>query len=295
MTSSILPPAGLCVRGWVVTCDATLRDVLRTRQVEVAYLASDALTQNLDLSPKDLKRFDRQSLLLQQVLLLAGVRGWPPELRERIPVHVAVGPAQTDLQALRRWASRVDQTGPLPMVQPAQAVGLLPNTPLSLLSISHDLHGESGVWAGLAEAGCQALMAGVLSMTTDNIDQVLILAVSNPDNFFVRQVWRRGYVPEPSAMLEVAVALRITRAPDEGVRWRGFRSDPAAAPALTGAGAALQTGSATGGFETEFAALPDALTATPALALACLASVPGRALVPTPDGRVWEFTTGDRG
>ena len=133
-----------------------------------ACLPADRLAEGLGLEPRELRLFDRQGLLLLQAL--RRTEGSPAAFsrdeRAAMPVHLAVGPARTELEVMRRWARRLSPGEPLPTVQPAAAVGLLPNTPLSLLSIHGDLTGEGAVWAGFSEAGFHAL-AGVTQALVD--------------------------------------------------------------------------------------------------------------------------------
>ena len=280
------------VRGWVVTTDPQVAAWGAERGLTLRQLAKEELATGLALNPKEIRRFDRQSLLLLHVLHLAGVPGWPEPMRHQVPVQLAVGPAQTDLPALHRWGARVEPAEALPMVQPAQAIGLLPNTPLSHLSIACGLRGEASVWAGFADAGCRAVAAASLYLCDQSREQVLILAVSSPDNYFVRQVFERGFASPPEQMSEVAVALMLTHSSSEPclshIR-QHLSSAAAATKGLPGVPAhSIQT---SGGLRFS---IPDCLTATPLLGLSALAAQaePASLIISTPEGFEWQFDLG---
>ncbi|MBF0501032.1 MAG: hypothetical protein HQM09_12915 [Candidatus Riflebacteria bacterium] len=169
-----------------------------------------------DFTPKDLKFLDRQTALLYLTThdLLANC----PDLdRARSAVHAAVGPARTDPDAMYRWAARippdsaepVTQAQSLPMIQPAGAIGLLPNTPLSWLSIKLGLTGDCGVWAGFEDAGFAALSAARDAISCEAASQALVAAVSSPDNYFVLDGFKRGFHSPICAPVEIGVALHL--------------------------------------------------------------------------------------
>lgn len=282
---------GLSFRPWVVTPDAALGDWLSAHRISFEPASSSSLADGLELNPKDLKRFDRQSLLLMRLLRLAGVRDWSAEDRERIPVQTAVGPAQTDRDALVRWGRRVEPSEPLPMVQPAQAVSLLPNTPLSLVSIAFGLRGEGAVWAGFAEAGCRALLSGMTSILDGRTDQALVLGVSSPDNYFVKQVWQRGFHSLQQPPCEVAVAILLGASDAPGRLCRVSQTAPEAFAPMAVHDSSSRLISRLSPDVSEV--LPEGLTTTPLLGLASLAADPqgGQLSVPVADGHRWQFST----
>lgn len=275
----------------VVTTSPNVRDWLNERGFSPLRLPVDNPAQGLALSPRDARRYDRQTLLLMQVLHLMEADAWLETQRENMPVQLAVGPAQTDLQALLRWSARVTEQEPLPMVQPAQAIGLLPNTPLSHLSIAFGLKGEPMVWAGLQEAGCRALASSLLLMNDENTDEVLCLAVSSPDNYFIRQVFDRKYVSPADQTFELAVAIRFSRHPAGTVPRRFRIATRATASQNFSEKTCLSSLTDDGAADVD---VPDGLSATPLLALASLEQRRNTAFVTTRTavGSRWEFEVG---
>lgn len=163
-----------------------------------------------DFTPKDLKFLDRQTALLYQTTRDLLTRDFP---RTSAAVHIAVGPARTELETMMRWANRITADEPLPMVQPAGAVGLLPNTPLSWLSIKLGLTGEGSVWAGFEEAGYAALSAARDALQLNVYDEALVAAVSSPHSYFVLDGFKRGFYAPVPPLTEVCVAFRLFSPP----------------------------------------------------------------------------------
>ncbi len=276
----------------MVTTSPRVSDWLRQRGGSPLCLPVDNPAQGLELSPKDVRRFDRQTLLLMQVLRLLEVAARPEAQREILPVQLAVGPAQTDLQALLRWSARVAEDEPLPMVQPAQAIGLLPNSPLSHLSIAFGLRGEPMVWTGLQEAGCRALASSLSLMADEKIDGVLCLSVSSPDNYFVRQVFERNYVLPSDQTSEMAVAIRFSRSPAARTHRQFHVTTKTSSPDIKTETTRI---SRPNGDSQAGELVPDGLPTTPLLALASLEQRPDFALIKTQTaaGCLWEFEVGD--
>lgn len=166
------------------------------------------------VQPRDRKFLDRQMLILTHLSHMFMSR-WPDLDRDHIPVHLGLGPARTDLAALLRWGARIEPGTSLPMVQPAGAVGLLPNTPLSWLSLALHLRGEGAVWAGFIESGATAL-GQASALVAAGAPEALAIAVDCPDSYFVPSVLsqsgknRDSSLPMPVPP-ETAVALRLRR------------------------------------------------------------------------------------
>jgi len=144
------------------------------------------------VSPKDLKTADRQTLVLLRTL--HGLLERNPTLdREVAAVPLAVGPARTNLDALERWAQRIVPGESFPLVQSGAAIGLLPNMPLSWVSIRQQWRGEGAVWAGFEEAGFEATVAAFEALQS-GIPEAVVAVVSCPDKYFVpRALNDRGY------------------------------------------------------------------------------------------------------
>jgi hypothetical protein len=126
-----------------------------------------------------------------------------------LPCSVAVGPARTDREALLAWSERLVEGEAWPMVSPAAAIGLLPNTPLSWMSIQLGLRGPGSVWSGWSSAGFHALEAGVLSRRP-GASPALVAAADAPFNYFVLDSRRRAGLPDLADPVELGAALLIS-------------------------------------------------------------------------------------
>ncbi len=177
-----------------------------------------------DVPARDLKVADRQTLLLWRTLD-ALLRGAPDLDRQRAAIHLAVGPARTDLEALVRWAGRIEPGEGLPLVSSAAAVGLLPNMPLSWVAIRQGWRGEGAVWAGFAEAGFQAVAAAVEAVAA-GANEAVVAAVWCADGYFVPGAQARaGMAVSPTGGgAEIGVALRLAGHPpaDPAAAWLGL-------------------------------------------------------------------------
>lgn len=170
-----------------------------------------------EVSPREQKFLDSQTRLLFGAFSLLTQTATDLD-RERAAIHLAVGPARTDREAMLRWATRVVPGESFPMVQPAGAVGLLPNTPLSWLSIKCGLRGEGGVWAGLAEAGFAALSSAMAALEA-GAPEAIVMGVNDTDSPFVRDALQRGFpsVQAEGRAMAVALRLRPTLPGDDGL------------------------------------------------------------------------------
>ncbi len=238
----------------------------------------EAWAKELGASMREAKFADRQTLLLTRVV--ADLLAAQPTLdRERVPIQVAVGPARTDLDALVRWGERLADDEPLPMVQPASAVGLLPNTPLAWLAIRLGWRAEGVVWAGFAGAGHDALTAAVESIGIGTATRAVVAAVNSPDSWFVPAALAHNIVTPRGPLIEAGVALLLgaeesairliaTAAADVGVTPREV-IEAVAADCEADAAAFVDTARGVD-YTLPVAApgAPDALTATLPLALA---------------------------
>lgn len=172
----------------------------------------DTASPDETIPPRDRKFLDRQMLLLTRLARMF-TRHWSDLDSRTVPVHLGLGPARTDLTALLRWGGRVEPDAALPMIQPAGAVGLLPNTPLSWLSLAFHLHGEGAVWSGFVEAGATALIQAA-ALVEAGTPEALAIAVDCPDVTFVPAVLSHpamaGDTASPRGLPpETAVALRL--------------------------------------------------------------------------------------
>jgi hypothetical protein len=197
---------GLIITGLVVSTDPGLSEALHQHGIHATLVDPDAWADRGDLPMKERRLADRQTLLLGATAerFLATI----DFARDRGAVQVAVGPARTDFEALQRWARRLEPGEALPMVQPAAAVGLLPNTPLAWISRRFHLTGEGSVWAGFSGAGAIALRAAIDAIGA-GCPEALVLSISCPDPTFVPETYRKLQEPFPGGMSELGVALHV--------------------------------------------------------------------------------------
>ncbi len=167
----------------------------------------DSWGQQLKIPQKELKLADRQTLLLYRTILDL-IEEYPDLDLKTAPVHVAVGPARTNLTQMQNWESRIAPSEPWPMIQPASAIGLLPNTPLSWVSIKLGLRGEGAVWAGFHEAGYFALCAGMEALQS-GAGKVVVASVNSPENYFVKNTLQRAGLKARSSPIEMGVAILL--------------------------------------------------------------------------------------
>lgn len=183
---------------------------LRQHSLPAASIAElDDWKKSPDLALKELKFLDRQMVLLFRVVsrLFAKV----PDFNHLDGgVQVAVGPGRTDIEALLSWAKRIQEAETFPTIQPALAVSLLHNTPLSWLSIKLRLTGDCGIWSGFSEAGFAAIEAAFLALCS-GIPEVLVAAVNSPRNYFVETTLKRGLFPNVHPPVEIGVAQIFRR------------------------------------------------------------------------------------
>lgn len=216
--------------GTAVTGSGSLSETVAAGKVSPRVGDLDAWVAAQSLAKKDLKLADRQTLLLYRTLKTLLEEHQPLD-RTQGPIHVAVGPAQSDVESMRSWAERIDGPGPYPMIQPAGAIGLLPNTPLSWVSIRLGLKGENSVWGGFAEAGFAAVFAGIRAVLQGS-PASLVAAVTSPENYFVQSSIARSGISFPGALVEMGVALLLSRE-STPLRLKGIRFFPSDTPAET--------------------------------------------------------------
>ena len=171
--------------------------------------APEHWAQAQGISIKELKTADYQTLLLFS-LAKPFLEKLSPPLSDQAGIHLAVGPARTDLQEILRWSSRRKEGEVLPMVKPAQAISLLPNSPLSWLSKHLHLTGEGFVWVGLISGGLQALAAANEAIIdAPEPMEALVLAANCPSNYFVQDSFVRAGHTLPALTADTVCILRI--------------------------------------------------------------------------------------
>ncbi|MBF0410126.1 MAG: hypothetical protein HQM10_22470 [Candidatus Riflebacteria bacterium] len=157
------------------------------------------------ISHKDRKFFDRQALLLLGLLerTLENVSGID---KSSSALNFCVGPARTDLESMLKWASRISDDPMLPAVQPAFAVGLLPNSALSLASIQMNWTGEGNVWSGFAECGAGAI-ASACDYFSIKSRKAVVAAVNCTNNYFVHDTLEKTPGKRIDNQSELAVSV----------------------------------------------------------------------------------------
>ncbi|MBI3039762.1 hypothetical protein HYY75_12085 [bacterium] len=162
----------------------------------------------LGIPQKDLRLVDRQTMLLYRTVFDL-LEGNPAFSRDSGAFHVAVGPARTNLPAMVKWANRIEPDSIWPMIQPAAAIGLLPNTPISWVSTKLGLRGEGAVWAGFTDAGHESLLAGI-SFLEETSNEAIVAGVNSPGNVFVESVVERDWYSAKFPPIEVGASLRLS-------------------------------------------------------------------------------------
>ena len=163
-----------------------------------------------NLAHKDRKLADRQAMMFYR--LFTGVSREPspaPVDAAEIPVFAAVGPTQTDEQRMLEWARRAATAPELPMISPAAAVSLLPNSPYTWTANRLGLQGESSVWAGFSEAGHAALLAAWVAVRSGS-PEALVLAVNCPHNYFITSARERGREGSAGPPREGGICLHLS-------------------------------------------------------------------------------------
>jgi hypothetical protein len=167
----------------------------------------EAWAAGCSLPARSRKMADTQTLLLYRACSLLFEQNPGLNLHE-LPCTVAVGPARTDREALLAWSERLVSGEAWPMVSPAAAIGLLPNTPLSWMSIQLGLHGPGSVWSGWSSAGFHALASGILHVRQGS-SPALVAAADAPLNYFVLDSRHRANLPDLVAPVELGAALLL--------------------------------------------------------------------------------------
>jgi hypothetical protein len=178
---------------------------------EEAALDCETWFSRQSLPHRERKLADRQAILFFR--LLSQLKGFFHEERAKaLPVFAAVGPAQTDVLGMREWATRVSPGSPMPMISPAAAISLLPNSPFTWTANRLGLRGESSVWSGFEEAGHAALFAATL-FSLETHAPSLMMAVTCPHNYFVENTRHRASLDALPSAVEGGVCLHLSCSP----------------------------------------------------------------------------------
>lgn len=161
---------------------------------------------------KQKKFFDRASILLYRALepLLPRLSALPAD---EVGLFLAVGPNRGDLDFFVEWAERdrAEAPGPHAGHRASDVVRLLPNLPVSNLSIPLSIRGGNAIFAGFSPAGAHALGAALARLREGTLRAALVAAVSSPHNYFNMDSFRRFLPDVPSARppAEGAAALLL--------------------------------------------------------------------------------------
>ncbi|MBF0544609.1 MAG: hypothetical protein HQM08_09255 [Candidatus Riflebacteria bacterium] len=165
------------------------------------------------ISFKESKFFDHQGLIFLHVL--KGLLSKVQVNKTHSPLYLSVGPARTELETLISWAERISESELsgeklYPAVQPASAIGLLPNSALSMLSIQLKWHGEGNVFSGFSESGMAAIKSALEALYLGT-DSALVSASSYAENHFVQKVMKRGFYESIIPPSPVGIAAHFTK------------------------------------------------------------------------------------
>jgi hypothetical protein len=153
---------------------------------------------------------------------------------EELGLCVAVGREPPDEGEAEASLAAVERDGELDrallggpgraLYPPLLPLRTLPNMVLAHVAIQHGIRGENGTWAGGAEAGAQALRAGMRLVAEGRAPMCLVgAAISEVDLASARDRWRLGR-REPPGEAAVFVLIGPGGAPP--------REDPTLAAAL---------------------------------------------------------------